>query len=158
MGLRFSDWNSVIMQARTSSPKNWSFPKLHQKGKQDRQKSKFSLSPPTDSPWLDLIYNLWLLSQILVLTLTLLGPFNLVNHLPCFSTQNQVLWEKPFSLGHAPSLPAPTPPWFIFLVENVSQLATVFSKMKLFHEGPVFSLNSLRVETYTCCCHSLLYS
>lgn len=76
------------------------------------------------------------------LTLPLLRPSNLVNHLPCFSTQNQVLWEKPSSLGQAPSLPAPTPPWLIFLVENVpclqlySQNWNYFTKVQLSHWTP----------------------
>ena len=155
--LRFSDWNSVIMQVRTSGPKNLAFPKLYQKGKQDRQKFKFSF--PTH--WFSLT---WPLIQPLTslsdahLTSPPLGPSSLVNHLPYFSTQNQLLWEKPSSLGQAPSWPALIPPRFIFLAENVSQLATGFSKMKLFHEGLAFLLNSLRGKIYTCRCHSLLYS
>lgn len=151
--LKFSHYAS-----KNIKPKELIFPKVTLKREARHTKIQI-LSFPTH--WFSLT---WPLIQPLTslsdpsLTLTLLGPFNLVNHFPCFSTQNRVLWEKPSSLGQAPSLPAPTSPWFIFLVENVSQLATVFSKMKLFHEGPVFSLNSLRVETYTCCCHSLLYS
>lgn len=151
--LKFSHYASKNIR-----PKELIFPKVIPK-REARQTKIQILSFPTH--WFSLT---WPLIQPLTslsdahLTSPLLGPSSLVNHLPYFSTQNQLLWEKPSSLGQAPSWPALIPPRFIFLAENVSQLATGFSKMKLFHEGLAFLLNSLRGKIYTCRCHSLLYS
>lgn len=110
--LRFSDSNSVIMQIRTLGPKNPPFPELHQK-KETRQTKIQIFSFPTH--WFSftgpITRPLTYLSDPCLLP-PLLGPSNLVSlslihHL---STQNQVLREKPSSLGQAPSLSAPIPP------------------------------------------------
>lgn len=86
--LKFSHYAS-----KNIKPKELIFPKVTLKREARHTKIQI-LSFPTH--WFSLT---WPLIQPLTslsdpsLTLTLLGPFNLVNHFPCFSTQNRVLWE-----------------------------------------------------------------
>ena len=70
------------------------------KKEQDRPKSKFSHSPPTDSSLCHLLHKLFPLSDRCLLS-PLPGPSNLVSLCltPHFSIQNHVSWEKPSCLG-----------------------------------------------------------
>lgn len=93
------------------------FPELTPKKGNKTDKNPNSLiTNPTDSPLCHFTRMFLLLSDPCLLP-PLLGCSNLVSVslIHHFSTQNQVLREKPSSLEQPPSSSAPIPPWNMFL-------------------------------------------